>query len=272
MNKTKRCRWGEMIYRPNDKFIGRSFDLYGEFSEGEVRLFRALVRPGQTVLDVGANIGAHTVPLARFVGPTGSVLAFEPQRTLFYMLCGNVAQNNLDHVKCFQAAVGERAGQISVPELDPAAEQNYGGVDLSRPVKGPAATVPLLRIDDLRLAACHLIKIDVEGMEREVLLGAADTIRRLRPLLYVEDDRPDKSAALRACLASFGYELWFHVPPLFDSANFAGNKLNVFSNIVSANVFAFPGDAPPAIQPREFGMVKIDAPAPDTATPAAAPR
>src|SRR5690349_191029 len=104
-----------MTYRVNDLYIGRSFDLYGEFSEGEVEVFRQLVRPGQTVLDVGANIGAHTVPLAKLVGRSGRVLAFEPQRTVYYALCGNVAQNNLDQVYCYHAAVAERAGTIAVP-------------------------------------------------------------------------------------------------------------------------------------------------------------
>lgn len=262
MNKVKRCRWGEIMYRPNDLYIGRSLDLYGEFSEAEVALFRALVKPGQTVLDVGANIGVHTLPLARLVGPSGKVLAFEPQRLVFYMLCGNVAQNNLDHVHCFHAAVGETPGQISVPELDGAAEQNFGGLELSPTATPPGITkVPLLRIDDLRLAVCHLLKIDVEGMERQVLLGARETIERFRPLLYLEDDRADRSAALRECLASFGYELYVHRPPLFNPNNFAANRQNVFSNIVSANLYAHHRQSPSPIRPEEFGMIRLDLPA-----------
>lgn len=259
MNKVKRCRWGEIIYRPNDLYIGRSLDLYGEFSEGEVSLFRALVKPGQTVLDVGANIGVHTLPLARLVGPSGKVLAFEPQRLVFYMLCGNVALNNLDHVHCFHAAVGETAGEIAVPELDGAAEQNFGGLELSQTALSKSK-VPLLRIDDLRLAACHFMKIDVEGMERQVLLGARETIGRFHPLIYLEDDRVDRSAALRECLAGLGYELYTHRPLLFNTDNFAANRQNVFSNIVSANLYAHHRQSPSPISPEQFGMIRLDLP------------
>ncbi len=259
MNKVKRCRWGEIIYRPNDRYIGRSLDLYGEFSEGEVSLFQALVKPGQTVLDVGANIGVHTLPLARLVGPNGRVLAFEPQRTVFYMLCGNVAQNNLDQVHCFHAAVGQAAGEIGVPELDGAAEQNFGGLELSQATPGKTK-VPLLRIDDLRLAACHFIKIDVEGMERQVLLGARETISRFRPLLYLEDDRADRSAALRECLAELGYEIYTHRPPLFNPTNFAANRQNVFANVISANLYAHHQQSPSPIRPEAFGMIRLDLP------------
>lgn len=261
MNKVKRCRWGEIIYRPNDLYIGRSLDLYGEFSEAEVSLFRALVKPGQTVLDVGANIGVHTLPLARLVGPSGRVLAFEPQRLVFYMLCGNVAQNSHDHVHCFHAAAGETAGTIAVPELDGAAEQNFGGLELSQGATSPGATqVPVLRIDDLRLTACHFMKIDVEGMERQVLLGTRETINRFRPLVYLEDDRADRSAALRECLAALGYVIYVHRPPLFNPNNFAANRQNVFANIVSINLYAHHAQSASPIRPEDFGMTRLDLP------------
>ncbi len=67
-NRQKACRYGQMLYNLNDQYIGRSLDLYGEFSEGEVDLFRQIVKPGQIVVEVGANLGAHTVFLARQVG------------------------------------------------------------------------------------------------------------------------------------------------------------------------------------------------------------
>ena len=76
-----------MLYNVNDDYIGRSLDIYGEFSEGEIEAFSLLVHPGDIVLDVGANIGSHTIWFAQAVGPTGGVMAFEPQRLLFQTLC-----------------------------------------------------------------------------------------------------------------------------------------------------------------------------------------
>jgi FkbM family methyltransferase len=259
MNSTKRCRHGDMTYRTNDLYIGRSFELYGEFSEGEVELFRRVVHAGQIVLDVGANIGAHTVPLAKLVGRTGRVLAFEPQRTVFYTLCGNVAQNNLELVvHCYHAAVGEQPGTIAVPELDPDAEQNFGGLSLAG-VTEPAglSSVPVIRIDDLRLSKCDFIKIDVEGMERAVLVGASETIRRCRPLLYIEDDRREQSPALRRYLASLGYEMFMHNPLLFNPKNFLDNRENVFGNIVSQNLFAHHVETPSPLGNDPAGMQRV---------------
>ena len=87
-----------MLYNEHDIYIGRSLDLYGEFSEGECDVFRQLIQPGWTVLELGANIGSHTVFLAKRVGPSGRVIAFEPQRIVFQTLCANIALNNLLNV------------------------------------------------------------------------------------------------------------------------------------------------------------------------------
>ena len=87
------CRHGTMLFNAGDIYIGASLAAYGEFSEGEVALFRQLLRPGMTALDVGANIGAFTLPMARLVGATGRVIAWEPQRIVVQTLCANLALN-----------------------------------------------------------------------------------------------------------------------------------------------------------------------------------
>ena len=272
MNKVKKCRYGDMVYQPNDLYIGRSLDLYGEFSEAEVALFRSLVRPGDVVLDVGANVGAHTVALARLVGPSGAVIAFEPQRLAYYCLCANVALNNLHQVVCFQVAAGEAERTLLVPDLDPDREQNFGGLELGGPAAGRAGRpVPVQRIDGLALSACRLIKIDVEGMEREVLAGAAETIRRCRPFLYVEDDRRDRSAGLRAFLHELGYVLHLHRPPYFNPENVAGRRENVFGDTVSLNLYGRPREAAPPIDPAAFGMVPLGEAASGRLEPVGAP-
>jgi FkbM family methyltransferase len=248
-----------MVFQTNDTYVGRSFDLYGEFSEGEVVLFQHLIRPGQVILDIGSNIGAHTVPLAQLTGPGGRVLAFEPQRIPFYTLCANVVLNNLANVVCHQAAVGEAVGSLSVPELDYWAENNFGGLELARDYSQCRTyTVPVLTIDDLRLHACHFLKIDVEGMEKTVLAGATETIRRFRPILYVEDDRWDRSAQLRAFLASLDYAMYVHQPPLYNPQNFFGNPQNIFGRIISLNLFCHPQELPSPVNPADFQMVRVD--------------
>jgi len=86
--------------------IGRSLDLYGEWSEGEVALFQALLRPNDTVVEVGANIGSHSVFFAKAVGAQGNIVAIEPQRVVFQTLCANLALNSLTNTYCYQLGLG----------------------------------------------------------------------------------------------------------------------------------------------------------------------
>lgn len=79
----KECRHGRMAFLRRDQYVGRSLALYGEFSQFETELFAQFIRPGMAVVEVGANIGAHTVSLAQMVGPHGAVFALEPQRVIF---------------------------------------------------------------------------------------------------------------------------------------------------------------------------------------------
>jgi len=235
-----------MLFLPGDRYIGRSLCLYGEFSEIEGQLFSRLLGPGDLLIEVGANIGAHTVHLARLVGPKGMVLAYEPQRVIFQLLCANLALNRLSNVRARRAAVGRRAGSLKVPSLDYTGEANFGGVSLRRVAAGePVRVIPL---DSLRLDSLRLLKVDVEGMEFEVLSGAGQLIARHRPLLYVENDRRENSRRLMRLIVRLGYQMWWHLPPLFNPKNYGGNRKNVFGRIVSANLLCVPNEAPETIE------------------------
>ena len=232
--RLRKCRHGWMLYNVNDQYIGRSFEQYGEFSEKECEVFCQLLRPDQCVLDVGANIGAHTILFARAVGPKGRVLAFEPQRLIFQMLCANVACNGLWHVDCCQAAAGSQPGRIQVPQLNPTVRQNFGGLGLDNPQRGEGAAV--ITIDGLNLPRCHFMKIDVEGMEANVLEGARKTIETHKPILYVEHDREAQQSPVTALLRDLNYTLYVHRPPLFNPRNFARHDINVFGPVRSQNL------------------------------------
>jgi FkbM family methyltransferase len=232
--KLAACRDGVMLFNPLDSFIGRSLDLYGEYSRGEAAVFDQIVRAVDTVLDVGANIGAHALWLARRVGPAGSVVAFEPQRTVFQTLCANMALNGMTNVDAHWAAAGAQPGRVTVPRLDPSAPANFGATSL---LWGhPGDQVRQMTIDQLELGACRLIKVDVEGMELDALKGATATISRLHPILYVENDGRETSAGLIDFILGMGYRAWWHLPAYFNPENVRGLAENVFDQGISVNM------------------------------------
>lgn len=237
----KRCRHGLFMYNRNDQFIGRSLDLYGQWCEFEVQVVAHFLRPGDTAIDVGANIGTHTVAFAEFVGPSGLVHAFEPQRRNFHMLAGNVALNTLENVVCHHKAVGDADGEIVSPPLPrPDMSFNFGGVALAHAAAG-GECVPQVRLDSLDLAACRLIKIDTEGMEPQVLDGALDLIARCRPLLYVENSEPGASKPLAQRLDALGYVARWSMFPYFDPNNFYANSVNIWQGVLpAANLICAP--------------------------------
>jgi FkbM family methyltransferase len=234
----KNCRHGRMMFLPHDQFVGRALDLYGEYGEIEGRTLGQLVTRGQTVVEAGANMGTHTVHLGRVVGPEGRLIAFEPQRAMFYLLCANLALNDLFHVSAYRIALGAAAGRARVPLIDAHLSANFGGVALSDP--GPSEEVAISTLDQLALPALHLLKIDVEGMEADVLRGGRTTIARHRPVIYAENDRPLNSPALIRLLTEYGYDLYWDTPPLYNPDNFAANPENVYPRIVSINLLCMP--------------------------------
>jgi FkbM family methyltransferase len=252
--RLKRCKHGAMMFYANDEYIGRSLDLYGEFSQGEMELFNGYLRPGMTVIDVGANIGVHTVYFANAVGPSGHVIAFEPQHVLYQMLCGNVALNGHYNVVALNAGLGAQPGTILVPRVDYARPGNFGGLSLGKWEKGDE--VPLRTLDSYGLEACHLIKIDVEGMELAVLEGASSVLDEHQPLLYVENDRAEKSKALIAWLLNRDYRLYWHMPRMFNAKNYFGETQNVFGNIISINMLCIPGTSDASVN----GLREITSP------------
>lgn len=232
------CRYGRMLYNVNDMYVGRSFDEYGEYCEFEIDLLRQVIREGDVVIDAGANIGGHTVFFSRAVGERGGVLAFEPQRLVFQMLCANLALNELLNVRAMNVALGEAAGTVNVLTLDPRKPNNFGGVALKDDPRGEP--LPVITLDSLNLRGYRLIKVDVEGMELPVLRGAERLIRQFQPALYVENDRADRSRDLVGYIDSLGYDLYWHRTPLFNPRNFRGNTNNVFGNTITANMFCVP--------------------------------
>lgn len=260
MNVIKACKYGLTLFNTNDMYVGKSLDRYGEYAEGEINLFKELIQKGDTVYDIGANMGSHTLAFANIVTETGTVVAFEPQRQVYYMLCANMALNNISHVHCMPTAVSNIAGSVKVPELNFKETGNYGALGLEEhfPDSMDYTMAQVIRLDDLNPTSCDFIKIDIEGMETRALLGAVKTIETYKPFLYVEDDRQQHSKNLIECLHNLGYEVYLHSPALFQEENFFKNTFNVFGGIMAVNLFCHHKNIKIDIDLEKHGLSKIE--------------
>jgi len=230
--KLARCRYGWMLHA--GPTIGKCFELYGEYSESEVAMMRAFVKPGDVVLDVGANIGDLTLPLSQMVGPQGRVYAFESHPETFNILCANLALNGIKNVQTLRYFVAQSdAAETASPQWGPTA---YVG-DLWKP--------QFLAIDSLDLDRCALIKVDVDGHELEVLRSGELQIERYRPVLYFENDVYETSKALLSYVQGLGYDIFWHAAPVWSPENFFGNPVNHWAPnvIVSQMMVAIPREA-----------------------------
>ncbi|MEZ6127526.1 MAG: FkbM family methyltransferase [Planctomycetaceae bacterium] len=231
-----------MLYRPHDVVIGRCLDCFGHFSPGEVELFRSLLSPGDVVVEAGAYIGCFTVPLADAVGSEGSVYAFEPNLDSFRILCGNLALNNICNVDARQCGLGRLREERAIPLIDIENPGNFG--DVSLVPCGAGTPVEVTTIDALQLDRCDFVKADVQGMQRDVLLGAAETISKCRPILYLENDKREKSEALLATLDALGYRSFWHLPPICEpTSDDIPEDAVQLTQYVSVNILCLPEES-----------------------------
>ncbi len=228
----KACRHGTLLYPVNDSFVGRALDLYGEWCESEIDLFASLLAPGDVVVDVGANIGTHTVFFGKHVGPTGRVVALEPQRFVHGLLVANMAANGLANVDCMLAAASDHESTVAIPVVDPRRPCNFGAIGVAEGARAAGAATEAIQattIDVLALERCSLLKVDVEGLETMVLAGAEKTIARHQPILFVENNTIEGSAQIIRAVSGLGYRAYWHIAPYFRPDNFFGNAEDVFA-------------------------------------------
>lgn len=185
-----------------DTHFSRSVQERGALVDEGTRAFLApLIKPGSTVIDVGANIGTYTGIFLEAVGPAGKVYAIEPNPEAFDCLLVNCPK-----ALCFKVGCASEFGKYTVKDYG----DNVGSCYLE---KDPSGSVTCGALDDMMsLVNPDFIKIDVEGMECEVILGAVKMLERSRPTLYVEYNRGTLARygktveQLRELLFRLGYE------------------------------------------------------------------
>lgn len=195
-----------MLYSVFDLRVGRSLEVSGEWLPAEVAVYEVLLESssGGVAVEVGAHIGALTVPLGLLVGPRGRIIALEADRVNAQLLSANVALAQLLHVEVLQATVGATAGTADV-EDDVASRISFG-TPSSRQAR---RRISRLTIDKLtsRLPRLDLLKISaIAEPPSSALLGAKQALGRFRPWLLVEVSPSHGPEAVEQIAAELGYE------------------------------------------------------------------
>jgi FkbM family methyltransferase len=141
---------------------------------------------GTNVVDIGANNGQITIEFANLVGDSGKIYSFEPQRIIFQQLCGNVFVNGLDNVYAYNVALGDEEGLTRIERPDYFSNQRVNFGDVHVGTEKGEDIVEIRKLDSYNFENISIIKIDVQGLEKRVILGAKETINKNRPIIYIE--------------------------------------------------------------------------------------
>ena len=153
---------------------------------------------GVVAIDCGANVGVHTIEWAQFMHGWGEVISIEAQERIFYALAGNVTLNNCFNARVIWAAVGSKQGFINVPIPDYFTPSSFGSLEIRKTnttefigqtidySAEKCTPTRMITIDDLNLKRCDFIKIDIEGMEMDALIGGQKTIDAFKPQMMIE--------------------------------------------------------------------------------------
>jgi FkbM family methyltransferase len=226
---------GTMIVNRNDYHMVDKDSGYGvgyqllntsSFDQGEVdTVMQLLVErrrsfgDGVVAIDLGANIGVHTIEWSKLMYGWGSVIAVEAQERLFYALAGNVAMNNCFNAKAIWGAIGDSEGFINVPAPDYRSAGSFGSVEIIPSCNNefigqvidysPERTIKtrLFTLDSLNLSRIDLIKIDIEGMEISALYGGMTSIEKFKPIMIIERVKVNE-LELKNFLIKMGYMMF----------------------------------------------------------------
>ena len=214
-----RAKNGDFLSFFESAGISGVLTAHGVWDELSIHVAKALIDVNEkkpVVLDIGSNMGTFTVPLAKHIkNKEGLIHCFEPQRIIYYQLCGNIFLNQLDNAFAHNIALSNGEGLQEIEELDYHKAWNIGAFSLvpgrNEQIYSQAKSKCLfLTLNEFEIEGkITLVKLDVEGMELEVLAGGIDKIKNdgYPPILFESLKNDPKSEKVFDLLISHGYKL-----------------------------------------------------------------
>ena len=217
-------RVGILQYLPDEAVVGDAIGWYGEYLQPQLDLLARIVRPGATMMEVGAGVGAHAVFLGTLLGEAGHLFLYESRPVLQRILRQNLAANRVSNVTVMRRALG-----------------NQGEGEGTAGVAGSAATIPTTEtLDELQLERLDWLKVNESVAALDVLAGANETLWRLRPRLFLgaADEASLRELAQRT--REFSYRCWRMETPLFNPQNFNRRETDIYDGGTALALLAIP--------------------------------
>jgi FkbM family methyltransferase len=224
-------KYGKMRIIEADKVVSHALALYGEWAMDELNLLAELITPGMCVLDVGAFIGTHSLAFSKFVGEKGKVYSFEPRKEIFHLLSTNLLLNNCNNATPMNMGLAETDKNLPLQSLDLNDSVNFGGLSLDSVTPSQIKDmyqIHVSTIDNLGLGKIDLIKLDVEGMERNVLDGAIKTMLRDRPIVFCECNSLSSGYEILEFCQQYQYDVYGFLASAYNPSNFNKIEENIW--------------------------------------------
>jgi FkbM family methyltransferase len=217
-------RVGILQYLPDEPVVGDAIGWYGEYLQQQLDLLARIVRPGATMMEVGAGTGAHAVFLGTLLGEAGHLFLYESRPVLQRILRQNLAANRVSNVTVMRRALGSQ-----------------GEGEGTTGVAGSAAMIPTTEtLDELQLERLDWLKVDESVAALDVVGGASETLWRLRPRLFLAaaDEATLRELAQRT--REFSYRCWRMETALFNPQNFNRRETDIFDGGSALALLAIP--------------------------------
>jgi len=233
------CRYGDLVVHDNNDLIVNSLRLYGEWAQLEIDVLAMFINEGSTIVDAGAFIGTHTRAFSTIVGQRGWVHAFEPNPLIFQFLKNNSNNAPIRNVTASPFGLGAKEETRAITNVTDSLNQGSAHLDLKKSNETQQSVV-VKPLDVLDLGKVDFIKVDIEGMELELLRGAKDTIKKYRPLIFLEVNSLDQAVGIFEWMRDGNYRTYGLISPAFNPNNFNQVQENIFNLAKECGVLLVP--------------------------------
>jgi len=206
MSAVAETRIGILQYLPDEPIVGDALGWYGEYLQPQLDLLARIMRPGSTMMEVGAGIGAHAVFLGAMLGEAGHLFLYESRPVLQRILRQNLAANGVSNVTVMRRTLGNRSEEEGLEAVMPTTET----------------------LDELQLERLDWLKVGTSVAALDVLAGGSETLWRLRPLLFLAAQNEPGLRELVERAREFGYRCWRMETALFNPDNFNRRETDIY--------------------------------------------